>query len=65
MTIDEQKELNLLRVEHKKLVDQRKKYTLRRLVKVSLLEQKAIAKGIIVTDIEIDKEIARRASLKK
>jgi len=65
MTIDEQKELNLLRVEHKKLVDQRKKYTLRRLVKVSLLEQKAIAKGIIVTDSEIDKEIARRASLKK
>jgi len=65
MTIDEQKELDLLRVEHKKLVDQRKKYTLRRLVKVSLLEQKAIAKGIIVTDSEIDKEIARRASLKK
>jgi len=65
MTIDEQKELNLLRVEHKKLVDQRKKYTLRRLVKVSLLEQKAIAKGIIVTNSEIDKEIARRASLKK
>jgi len=65
MTIDEQKELNLLRVEHKKLVDQRKKYTLRRLVKVSLLEQKAIAKGIIVTNSEIDKEITRRASLKK
>ena len=65
MTIDEQKELNLLRVEHKKLVDQRKKYILRRLVKVSLLEQKAIAKGIIVTNSEIDKEITRRASLKK
>ena len=53
MTIDEQKELNLLRVEHVKLINQRKKYTLRRLVKVSLLEQKAIAKGIIVTNSDL------------
>ena len=62
--MNEKEELLKLREEHNKLVLQRQKYTLRRLVKISLLEKKAIAAGIIITDKEIDDEIRRRQAKK-
>ena len=65
MTIDEQKELEVLRKEHHKLIAQRQKYTQRRLVRVSLLEQKAVKAGLFVTDKEVDDEVARRSKVKK
>lgn len=60
----EKLELAQLRAEHKKIVEQRRKYTARRLVRISLLEKKAIAAGLFVTDKEVDDEMKRRAAKK-
>lgn len=42
------------------MIEQRRKYTQRRLIKISLLEKKCKEKGIVVTDKEIDDELKRR-----
>lgn len=65
MDNEKEKRLAELELEHSKLVAQRQKYTQRRLVRVSLLEQKAVKAGLFVTDKEVDDEIARRAKVKK
>ncbi len=48
-----------------KMVSQRKIYHDRRNIRLFLQNQKAIAQGIIVTEAEVDHEIARRKALKK
>ena len=47
-----------------KMIEYRKKYTQRHLARTSLMIQKAVKAGIIVTDAEVDAEIKKR-SLKK
>jgi len=49
---------------YEKVVEQRKKYTLRRTVRLALIEQKAIKAGLTVTDAEVDAEIKKRAAKK-
>jgi len=49
---------------YEKVVEQRKKYTLRRTVRLALIEQKAIKAGLTVTDAEVDTEIKKRAAKK-
>lgn len=49
---------------YEKVVEQRKKYTLRRTVRLSLIEAKAIKAGLTVTDAEVDTEIKKRAAKK-
>jgi len=49
---------------YNKMVEQRKKYTLRRTVRLALIEQKAIKAGLTVTDAEVDTEIKKRAAKK-
>jgi hypothetical protein len=61
MDNEKEKRLAELELEHSKLVAQRQKYTQRRLIRVSLIMKKAVEKGIIVTDAEVDAEIKKRA----
>jgi len=43
-----------------KMVDQRKKYHFRRIVKIDLLTEKARAAGLFVTDKEVDDEVIKK-----
>lgn len=47
-----------------KMIEQRRGYTARRLVKVSLIMAKAVKAGIVVTEAEVDAEIKKRAMKK-
>ncbi len=48
-----------------KTIEQRRKYTAKRLVKVRLILEKAKKANIIVSDAEVEKEVKRVEMLKK
>jgi hypothetical protein len=47
-----------------KIIQQRQKYTQRHLARTSLMIEKAIKAGIVVTDAEVDAEIKKRSAKK-